>query len=116
MTRTKLRSFAIHMAAVAFLAAPALASAAPPAGYCEVTVCNKIERWTLSPWTAIKDRMGKTCQSALLAEADAVEGKELSSNTRWYQGSSFNPTKASVTRVKSVNACTPEGPKPAIPK
>lgn len=31
----------------------------------------------------------------------AVEGNVLSSETRWYQGS-FNPTKKSVTKVKSV--------------
>lgn len=116
MTRRKLCSFAISLAAVGLLAVPVFASAAPPAGYCAVTVCNKLERWTLSPWTAIKDRMGKTCQSAILAKADAVEGKQLSSNTRWYQGSSINPTKASVTRVKSIESCTPEDPKSPKPK
>lgn len=94
----------ILLAALVF--APAAAIAAPPPGYCEVTVCNKLERVTLSPWKAMKDKMGETCQPALLGQADAVAGKQLSSESRWYQGS-FNPTKSSVNRVKSVGTCTP---------
>ncbi len=83
------------------------AHAAPPPGYCDVTVCNKLERVTLSPWSMLKDSMGETCMPALLAKSDAVTGKVLDSSSRWYQGS-FNPTKKSVTRVKSVGACSPE--------
>ncbi len=95
------------LGAIVFAAtAPSVAFAAPPAGYCDVVVCNKLERFTLSPWSAIKDKMGETCQPAILAKEDAVKGKELSANSRWYQGS-FNPTKKSVNRVKEVNACTP---------
>jgi hypothetical protein len=85
------------------------AAAAPPAGYCDVVVCNKLERFTLSPWSAIKDKMGQTCQPAILAEQDAVAGKELSANSRWYQGS-FNLTKKSVNRVQEVKVCTPAAP------
>lgn len=81
--------------------------AAPPAGYCEVKVCNKIERLTLSPWSMIKDSYGETCQNALLAKEESIVGKVLSSDSRWFQGSSWNPTKKSVTRVKEIRTCTP---------
>ena len=80
------------------------ALASPPPGYCEVTVCNKLERFTLNPWSKFKDSMGETCSPALLGKQDAVVGKALTSESRWYQGS-FNPTKKSVTRVESVGAC-----------
>lgn len=78
--------------------------ASPPKGYCDVTVCNKLERFTLSPWSMIKDKMGEQCLPALIGKEDAVVGKILDSNSRWYQGS-FNPTKKSVTRVKEVHEC-----------
>lgn len=99
----------VTLALITALAAfsPALATAAPPPGYCDVTVCNKLERVTLSPTKWFKDKMGETCQPALLGKQDAVEGKKLDSQSRWYQGS-FNITKASVTRVKEVKTCTPE--------
>lgn len=99
----------LRMMAVGALATVGLAHAAPPPGYCDVQVCNKLERVTFSPWNMVKDRMGETCMPALLAKPDAVAGKMLNSSSRWYQGS-FNPTKSSVTRVKSVGACTPEAP------
>lgn len=81
------------------------AFAAPPAGYCDVKVCNKLERFTLSPWSAIKDSIGEQCMPAILAKEDSVVGKILDSSSRWYQGS-FNPTKKSVTRVAEVKQCT----------
>lgn len=98
---------------LALMLAPLMASAAPPPGYCDVQVCNKLERFTLDPWKMAKDKFGEVCQPALLAKADAVAGKKLDSSSRWYQGS-FNPTKSSVTRVKSVGACTPEAPAPIM--
>ena len=106
------RSFrsAICAALLSAALAPALANAAPPPGYCEVRICNKLERFTLSPWKAMKDSMGEMCTSAVLGEEDAKEGKQLSSSSRWYQGSSVNITKSSVTRVKSVGACTKAEP------
>jgi hypothetical protein len=79
-------------------------AATPPPGYCEVKVCNKLSRWSLSPWSHIKDKLGETCSTQILAKEDAVEGKVLESNTRFYQGS-FNPTKKSVTKVKEVKKC-----------
>lgn len=82
------------------------AHAAPPAGYCDVMVCNKLERFTFSPWRAIKDRIGEQCIPAILTKSDAVVGKVLDSSTRFYQGG-FNLTKKSVTRVKKVNQCSP---------
>jgi hypothetical protein len=103
-----MKSVAICLALTVSLA-PVLAHAAPPPGYCEVDVCNKLERFTLSPWKAMKDSMGETCQPALLGKEDAVEGKQLSASSRWYQGS-FNITKQSVTRVKRVKSCTPAEP------
>ena len=90
----------------ALLSGGTAAFAAPPPGYCEVTVCNKLKRFSLSPWAHIKDSIGETCMPAVLGEADAVRGKVLSSESRWYQGS-FNPTKSSVAEVSSVGTCTP---------
>ena len=71
---------------------------------CEVKVCNKLERFTLSPKSMIKDHMGKSCYETKMPKSEAVVGKKLASNSRWYQGS-FNPTKKSVTRIKSVGKC-----------
>ena len=82
------------------------AVAAPPSGYCDVTVCNKLERFTLNPWSMVKDSIGEQCTPALLEKKDAVVGNVLDSGTRWYQGSSINPTKKSVTRVKEVRQCS----------
>lgn len=86
---------------VGFFVVASAASAKPPAGYCDVEVCNKLERFSLDPWSMLKDNLGEQCLPALLGKEDAVVGKILSSESRWYQGS-FNPTKKSVTRVKSV--------------
>jgi hypothetical protein len=79
--------------------------AAPPAGYCDATVCNRQKRFSLSPWSHMKDRMGEVCMPALLNEAEAVEGKTLDSTSKWWKD---NPTKRSVTYVKAVHRCTPE--------
>lgn len=73
--------------------------------FCEVTICNKLERFTLSPWSMVKDAMGEQCYSTKIIKSDAVIGKILNSSTRWYQGNSMNPTKKSVTRIKSVGKC-----------
>jgi hypothetical protein len=78
--------------------------AAPP-GYCEVKICNKLERFSLDPTNWMKDKWGEQCFDSVIPKADAVEGKVLSSESRWYQGSSINPTKKSVTRIKSVKNC-----------
>lgn len=91
------------MIIVALFATSAFA-ATPPAGYCEVTVCNKLERFSIDPTNWIKDKMGEVCSTNLIGKEDAVVGKVLSSESRWYQGS-FNFTKKSVTRVKEVRAC-----------
>ncbi len=82
------------------------AMAQPPSGYCDVQICNKLERFTLSPWSMLKDHMGEQCMPAILSKSDAVVGKVLDSSSRWYQGS-FNFTKKSVTRVDSVGQCSP---------
>lgn len=67
-----------------------------------VRICNKIERFSLSIMSHIKDSMGETCFVTKIPAEDAVEGKVLSEESRWYQGSSINPTKSSVTRVAEV--------------
>lgn len=72
---------------------------------CKVTVCNKIERFSLDIFSHIKDAMGETCSVAILPESEAKVGHILSSDSRWYQGSSINPTKKSVTRVSEVHYC-----------
>jgi hypothetical protein len=101
------RTLAVLNGALMLAVTSAPAVAAPPPGYCDVVVCNKLERFTLSPWSMVKDKFGESCFPALLAKEDAVVGKQLSAESRWYQGS-FNPTKKSVSRVKEVKTCTPE--------
>lgn len=72
---------------------------------CKVRICNKIERFTLSIGSMISDQLGETCSDIIMPKAEAVPGKVLSSESRWYQGSSINPTKKSVTRVDSIIKC-----------
>lgn len=72
---------------------------------CKVEVCNKIERFSLSIWSHMKDSMGETCIDTVIPKNDAQVGNILSEESRWYQGSSINPTKKSVTRVAQVYKC-----------
>lgn len=72
---------------------------------CDVKICNKLERFTLSPWKMMKDNMGEQCFQMQLPKSQAVVDKVLSDDSRWYQGRSFNPTKRSVTRVRQVYGC-----------
>jgi len=76
-----------------------------PKGYCEVVVCNKIERFSLDPFSHFKDKLGETCFGTIIGQEDAVVDKVLTEESRWYQGQSINPTKKSVTRVKEVKSC-----------
>lgn len=71
---------------------------------CNVEVCNKLKRFSLSPWSHIKDAMGESCYDIQLPEKISKEGHQLDNSTRWYQGS-FNPTKRTVTYVKQVYNC-----------
>lgn len=72
---------------------------------CKVEVCNKIERFSLDIWSHMKDSMGKTCMDIVIPKSQAVVGEKLSDESRWYQGSSINPTKRSVTRVSKIYKC-----------
>ena len=72
---------------------------------CEVKVCNKLERFTLDLGSLLGDYLGETCFNVVLPKSQAVVGAVLSSESRWYQGSTINPTKRSVTRVKEVYSC-----------
>lgn len=83
------------------------ARAEPPPGYCEVSICNKISRWSLDITSHVKDYFGEACFPGIISVQDAVVGREINSETRWYQGSQINPTKRSVTKVKQVGTCTP---------
>lgn len=74
--------------------------------YCKVQICNRIERISLDIWSHINDRIGENCVNAIIEKKDAVVGKILSEESRWYQGSQINPTKKSVSRVKQVYSCT----------
>lgn len=76
-----------------------------PKGYCAVTVCNKIERFSLDPFSHLKDKFGEACFETVIESQYAVEGEIVNSESRWYQGKSINPTKKSVTRVKEVKSC-----------
>jgi len=86
------------------IAAVSLATAAHAGGTCQVKVCNKLERYSLSPSNWVSDWMGKTCFDTIVPREKAKKGAVLDSKTKWYQGS-FNPTKKSVTRVAKVYRC-----------
>lgn len=75
-----------------------------PTKMCRVEVCNKLERVTLSLSKWMSDKWGESCFEVTMPKEEAVPGRVLSSESRWYQGS-FNPTKKSVTRVKQVFEC-----------
>lgn len=74
---------------------------------CKVRICNKIERFSLSIMSHIKDSVGEKCDEVIMPEKLVLgrEGEELSSESRWYQGSSINPTNKSVTRLDSIIRC-----------
>lgn len=80
---------------------------------CEVEVCNKLERFSLDIWSHMKDAIGETCFVTVLPKDMAVVNKKLTSESRWWQGSTINPTKQSVTRVKKVIQCETESKKPS---
>lgn len=86
----------------ALMVTPAIALAGE---VCQVTVCNKIERFSLDIFSHIKDSMGEQCYNIVIPKEDAVVDSVLAEDSRWYQGSSINPTKKSVTRVKAVIEC-----------
>ena len=86
---------------------PMSAISAPPVGYCDVVICNKLQRISINPWSHIKDSLGEQCFPQLMPIDEAIPGNTLHSGTRFYQGS-FNPTKRSVTKVKKVLQCTEE--------
>lgn len=81
-------------------------NAAPPNGYCDVLICNKLERFTLSIWELAMDKLGEECYQSIVHIDDAIQDKIIDSSTRWYQGNSINITKRSVTRIKEVLECT----------
>lgn len=88
---------------LAFLIADA--KAAQPQEVCTIRVCNKLSRISFSVVKLIKDEIGETCFDVVTTKENAVPGKVLDSQSRWWQGRSFNPTKRSVTRVTKVYGC-----------
>lgn len=72
---------------------------------CKVQICNRIERFSLNPFSHLKDKWGENCFDTSIPKTDAVENKILNTESRWYQGKTWNPTKKSVTRVKKVYSC-----------
>lgn len=72
---------------------------------CRVKVCNKIERFSLNIWSHVKDSMGEVCMDVVIPKSQSVVGNKVQDESRWYQGSSINPTKRSVTRVAQVYEC-----------
>lgn len=92
----------IRLALMLVLAASAAAQAEP---MCDVKICNKISRFSLDPWSHMKDSMGENCFWTRMPQNEAVAGKVLTSESRWYQGSTINPTKKSVTSIKQVGEC-----------
>ena len=70
---------------------------------CYVTICNKIERFSLNPLSHIGDNIGETCYDTYMPKNQAVVGSVLTSESRWYHGG--NPTKKSVTKIKTVKYC-----------
>lgn len=75
---------------------------------CEVRVCNKISRFSLDIMSHIKDSLGEVCDTVVLPKTESYVGNVLSSESRWWQGSSINPTKKSVTKVVQVLECQNE--------
>lgn len=75
---------------------------------CKVQACNKIERFSLNPFSHLRDSMGETCLDAIIPKSQAVVGNILNEESRWWQGSSINPTKKSVTRVTKIYKCQGE--------
>lgn len=77
---------------------------------CKVRVCNKIERFSLDIFAHMKDSMGEVCDTVIMpkSELGTGVGQELSSESRWWQGSSINPTKRSVTRIDQIIRCQGE--------
>lgn len=71
---------------------------------CNVTICNKIERFSLNPLAHMGDSMGESCYDSYIPKGGAQAGKVISSDSRWYQDG-INPTKKSVTKIKKVNFC-----------
>lgn len=69
---------------------------------CDVTLCNKVERFTLNVWKHINDEIGEVCFDALLPKSKAIKGKIVDSEWRGYSG---NFTKNSVTRITNVKEC-----------
>ena len=96
------KSFVVAIVAGMLLSTSFMAQAEP---MCQVKICNKLSRFSLDPFKHLKDHMGKVCFDAVLPQSQAVKGKEISSESRWYQGS-FNPTKKSVTYVDQVKSCS----------
>lgn len=75
---------------------------------CKVQACNRIERFSLNPFSHLRDSMGETCLDAVIPRSQAVVGNILNEESRWWQGSSINPTKKSVTRVTKIYKCQGE--------
>lgn len=88
------------------LASPASSSTAlNKTPLCKVEICNKLERFSLNPFTHMKDSMGEICHTTIIDKSEAKVGKVLNSESRWYQGSSINPTKKSVTKITKIIQC-----------
>lgn len=81
------------------------ASAAPPAGYCDVTLCRRLEAPNLAEWNLPTDKTNETCQPAVVSQAYAVKNKKVESSTTWSPDGS-RPTRIAVTRVKEVKTCS----------
>lgn len=75
---------------------------------CKVQACNRIERFSLNPFSHLRDSMGEACLDAVIPRSQAVVGNVLNEESRWWQGSSINPTKKSVTRVTKIYKCQGE--------
>lgn len=103
-TRTEMKKLILAVLLVATTQV-AMASDFKQEPMCRVQACNKIERFSLSIWSHVKDSMGETCMNIIVPKSEAVVDSVLSDESRWYQGSSINPTKRSVTRIKQVLEC-----------
>ena len=77
---------------------------------CKVRVCNKIERFSLDIFSHMKDSMGETCSTVIMpkSEIGVGVGQIITEESRWWQGSTINPTKKSVTRISQIIACRGE--------
>lgn len=92
------------LVAFPLLMASTLVHAGPPVGYCDVTLCRKLEAPRLAEWHLTTDNTNEMCHPAVITKADAVKNKKVEQSPEW-RPDGQKPTRIAVTRVKEVKVC-----------